>query len=296
LPAEQASQYAGQTITCTRCQRPFAVPAAVAAREIARPASDIPLAAAAFSPPDERASATVNAPADHYAYVAPRTSALAITALVLGVLGIAFPPIGLVGIVLGIIALVKIARDPGQTGKGIAVGGIGAAVLGFAAWGCFASLALPSLGQARRSAQQVACAANLRAIGQALAIYASQNNNRYPDRLDQVVSIYGGNGQIFVCPASDDTPAVGTPQQVEQQIAAGQHVSYVFVAPGWSPGGGGGSARQKVVAYEPLHLHPNGGMNVLWGDGRVSFEGAASAQRILQRLAAATQPATDTAE
>ena len=42
------------------------------------------------------------------------------------------------------------------------------------------SLLLPALSRARGLAQRVQCATNLRSIGQAIMIYAANNNNQYP--------------------------------------------------------------------------------------------------------------------
>ena len=42
------------------------------------------------------------------------------------------------------------------------------------------SLLLPALSRARGLAQRVQCATNLRSIGQAILIYAANNNNQYP--------------------------------------------------------------------------------------------------------------------
>jgi hypothetical protein len=69
----------------------------------------------------------------------PKTELLAILSLVAGLLSIpgwfccyAGAPVGLAGLVLGIIAVVKVGNQPGQlTGKGLAYGGIGASVAGF---------------------------------------------------------------------------------------------------------------------------------------------------------------------
>ena len=42
------------------------------------------------------------------------------------------------------------------------------------------SLLLPALSRARGIAQRVQCATNLRSIGQAIQIYAANNENQYP--------------------------------------------------------------------------------------------------------------------
>jgi prepilin-type N-terminal cleavage/methylation domain-containing protein/prepilin-type processing-associated H-X9-DG protein len=57
--------------------------------------------------------------------------------------------------------------------------------------GVLIALVLPSLSGARRDANQIACAANLRSIGQALAIYEVQNDGLIP-------ASYSYNGQTII--------------------------------------------------------------------------------------------------
>ena len=52
------------------------------------------------------------------------------------------------------------------------------------------SILLPSINAAQRSAQRVACAANLRTIGQAYALYTGESKGRYP----HVNTLIGPNG------------------------------------------------------------------------------------------------------
>lgn len=57
-----------------------------------------------------------------------RTSRLAITSFIMGILGLFIPYVGsllaLTAIVLGIVSLRKIKRDPNLTGKGLAIAGL----------------------------------------------------------------------------------------------------------------------------------------------------------------------------
>src|ERR1700733_7053177 len=50
------------------------------------------------------------------------------------------------------------------------------------------SILLPSLNRARETANRVKCASNLRQIGQAIVMYANENNQQYP----RTVQISGG--------------------------------------------------------------------------------------------------------
>lgn len=82
------------------------------------------------------------------------------------------------------------------------------------------SLLLPSLSKARRSAQQIACASNLRQLGLAFTMYAEDHRGIYPagndpvspgvwtwmgrgwrPLLDPYVQRSSGNPGVFFCPA-----------------------------------------------------------------------------------------------
>jgi len=78
------------------------------------------------------------------------------------------------------------------------------------------ALLLPALGHARRHAQEVRCAANLRCIGQALIMY-TQHYGHYPScatggggGFDFVIwpsrirSFLGGEQNVFYCPSEDE--------------------------------------------------------------------------------------------
>jgi len=102
---------------------------------------------------------------------------------------------------------------------------------------------------------------------------------------------------VFVSPGSQDTPADGsTPQAIADNVSAGGHLSYVYL--------GRGLTTQTVkddfvIAYERPGIWPNGGGNILFGDGHVEFDDAGTLNRIAAQhdagvtpvfLPAATQP------
>ena len=69
--------------------------------------------------------------------------------------------------------------------------------------GVLMALALPVLGKARRTAQQVVCSSNLRQIGIALEIYLQGDHQRFPDRRDLKRSLQGGYRPWNTWPRSD---------------------------------------------------------------------------------------------
>lgn len=78
------------------------------------------------------------------------------------------------------------------------------------------SILLPSLGAAQRQAERVACAANLRNIGQAYALYTGESKGRYP----HVNTLIGPNGPWG---RPDVTPAipVGRPDGIACVLSQG---------------------------------------------------------------------------
>ena len=95
----------------------------------------------------------------------PARQGLAIGALVCGILGwVACPPIGAVGLVLGIVAIVKINKRPSEyKGMGMAVGGICTGGTSLLILPLLISILLPSLSRARELAKRTVCSANMRA-------------------------------------------------------------------------------------------------------------------------------------
>ena len=107
------------------------------------------------------------------------TSGMAITAMVFGLLGLCIPLIGVVGLVLGIIAINQI-DDPQNrlTGRGMAMtgailGGVGL-VVGFII-PLLIGILLPALGAARNTARQMQNNTQIRGIHQGMVIYAQGN-------------------------------------------------------------------------------------------------------------------------
>ena len=137
---------------------------------------------------------------------------------------------------------------------------------------------------------RVKCASNLRQIGQAILLYANENNGRYPDKLQTLLLTEEITSDVFTCPSSNDTAATGvTTQAIANNLTAGGHLSYIYVAKGMNLKTIGDNV---VVAYDPLTNHEGTGSNVLFGDGHVEFVPAAKFKSILPKLTAATEPVT----
>jgi prepilin-type processing-associated H-X9-DG protein len=275
LADELVSQYAGQAITCTNCQKPFTVPADLRA-----------------APPPVGAPVGYAAPpfGGQQQYAPQRTNGMAIASVVLGACGFLIPIFASIpAIILGIIGLRR-TRDPAVGGKGMAITGIalgGSSVLaGIVVWGCLLSILLPSLNRARETANRVKCAANMKSIGQALLLYASDNRGAYPARIEDLIIATQLVPEVFACPSSNDTTASGaTPQAVAQNVTAGGHLSYVYVGQKF----GSSAGAETVILYEPLSDHL-GGSNFLLGDGHVDFFTKSEAERFIKQLQAGVNP------
>src|SRR5215211_1957848 len=133
IPAEQVPQYAGQTIVCTSCQKPFAVPAGAATGGGSfPPATPAPGPQGPYARPDYGAGA--GGP--------QQTNGWAVTSLVSGLLGFCIPVVGgLIAIVTGIVALTR-TRDPRVGGKGLAIAGISVGAVSILVSGCTMSILL----------------------------------------------------------------------------------------------------------------------------------------------------------
>ena len=119
-----------------------------------------------------------------------KTSVFAIVSLVLSLL-IFIPLTGLVGLILGIIALVKIAKNKEElTGKGLAIagtiiGGIRAILLPFFIIAIFSTM--PIIYQARNAALETQETSNLRQCGIALYHFAKDNDGNLPEELSELI-------------------------------------------------------------------------------------------------------------
>jgi len=135
----------------------------------------------------------------------PKTSGMAVTSLVLGCLGLLTCGItSLVGLVLGIIALVRINKSKGQLGgQGLALAGtiVSAAFLLLAP--IPAAMLLPALAKAKAKAGGIHCMNNVKQLNLALMMYATDNNDQFPAGskwCDALMPYLAGATNAFVCP------------------------------------------------------------------------------------------------
>jgi prepilin-type processing-associated H-X9-DG protein len=159
------------------------------------------------------------------------------------------------------------------------------AMMGGAAGGAFAiSILLPSLNRARETANRVKCASNERQIGQAILLYSNDHRGAYPPDLGTLYKETEPSGlaiEVFTCPSSDNSvpPNIRTAPLAQQAQWVNQHSSYIYIGKGLKNTAGA----DEVVLYEKPEDHDQDGMNLLYGDGHVSWEQMPRAQEEIHK-------------
>lgn len=184
-------------MNCPHCQLPNPAAAVHCAR------CGAPLQGAAYVPMGDTVAAAT-----------AQKKGLAISALVLGILsgpllcalGLGILT-GLVGLVLGIVAIVKAAKAPREYGgQGMAIAGTVLCGLAVLVAPVMAAIAIPSLLRARVSANEAATIGDIRTIMSGQAAYQSANGGYY-DTLDclsvptRCIPNYSATGPTFLDPA-----------------------------------------------------------------------------------------------
>jgi len=178
-PIEVDDEHAGWECDCPNCSATVAIPQS----DEQPTATDKPAGTPPPQPPPPRMSPPIQS-----AYSAPPPDegrkGLAIGALVCGIVAFCLPPLALVAIVLGIVALFKISSKPKEYGgQGLAIAGIctgGVALLLMFVYALLISILLPSLARARELSKRTVCAANLKGLGTGFYTYANENSDMWP--------------------------------------------------------------------------------------------------------------------
>jgi hypothetical protein len=136
-----------------------------------------------------------------------KASGLAIASLVLGICGLfTCGATALVGLILGIVSLVKAKKSNGALGgQGIALAGtiISAAfLLMLPIW---AAMMLPALAKAKQRALTIQCVNNMKQLALAVRIYSGDHNDHFPEATNwcDAIKTYVGSEKVFQCPAGD---------------------------------------------------------------------------------------------
>jgi Domain of unknown function (DUF4190) len=138
--------------------------------------------------------------------VAPsKMSGLAIASLIFGILGLCGGFTAIFGLILGIIAIVKINNSKGElAGFGVALAGTIVSAVFLLMIPIFAAMLLPALAAAKARAQTINCVSNERQLALAIEIYAGNNSNHFPAATNWCDAIKSSmTPNVFKCPAAD---------------------------------------------------------------------------------------------
>lgn len=197
---------------------------------------------------------------------------------------------GVIGAILFGIIGYRRSRTPGVSGRSTAIRGFVLGMFGLAII-LVAVATIYRMNQTYGPAGPVSrnkCQSNLRTIGQICEIYATRNDGKFPDRLDQLL-LYGEfRPEELVCPATNDTPASGnTRKDVINDLSNPGHLSYVYIGAGLTTH----SPAQSIVAYEKFENHVKSGINVLYVDGTAAWLDAKAAAKFIQTVSnSSTRP------
>ncbi len=166
--------------------------------------------------------------------------------------------IGLIAVVVGLAAIVRIHRNPRQcTGRRMAIAGLALGMCGLAVQ---TFEAYREIRGTKRSSMRVDCAANLRSLGESILSYANDDpDGAFPDDLRKLENIGSRVSQDYQCPS------------------ASEGLQGYYYVPGYSLS----SDPESVVMYEAADNHEGGGGNVLYQDGIVRFVSKSQLQKII---------------
>jgi len=137
---------------------------------------------------------------------APKTSGLAVTSLVLGVLGLFTCGLtALFGLILGIIAMVKVKNSGGKlSGNGLALAGVIVSAVFLFMIPIFAAMLLPALAAAKQKAQNINCVNNEKQLALAIRIYSGDNKDQFPPAATWCDAIKPemGSEKVLKCPSA----------------------------------------------------------------------------------------------
>jgi len=200
-----------------------------------------------------------------------RTSGLAIASLILAVVGpflLLIP--SLVGLVLGIIALVRIGRSQGRLkGGGLAIAGVCVSGISLMLIPILMAMLFPVFARARESARKMQCVSNSKNISMAVNMFATEKGV-YPDATTWCDDIapYLKNPKVFVCPDAPDLKC-GYAYNAALSGAPANSVAADTVAifesdAGWNASG----TPEQMLPAKPRHL---GGDNFGYADGSAQW-------------------------
>ena len=189
--------------------------------------------------------------------VPSKTSGLAVTSLVLGILGVFTCGLtALFGLILGIIAMIKVSNSRGALrGGGIALAGIIVSGIFLFMIPIFAAMLLPALAAAKQKAQAINCVVNEKQLALAVKIYSDDNTNCFPPAATWCDAIKDdvGSEKTFKCVAANssgrcDYAFNARLDGLDESKVAPNTVMIFESAGGWNANGG-----RELMIDKPRH-------------------------------------------
>lgn len=141
--------------------------------------------------------------------VPAKTSGLAVTSLVLGVLGMFTCGItALFGLILGVMAMFKVKQSRGALGgNGIALAGVIVSAIFLFMIPIFAAMLLPALAAAKQKAQEINCINNEKQLALAVRMYSDDHTNQFPPATTwcDATKVDVGSEKVFKCAAANSS-------------------------------------------------------------------------------------------
>lgn len=192
--------------------------------------------------------------------LAPPRKGMAIAALVCGSLGVVgCAPVGIVGLILGIIALLRARRSPQEHGgKGMAIAGICTGAVGSLMIPLLMlSIMMPAFGRAQQLSKRAVCGANVRGIGLAIKIYANDNDEQHPPDLATLIRAGAITTNQLQCPSANATLA---------DVQKDSEFCYIYIK-----GQNESDDPNNVLLYDRPGNHGKQGASVMFHDGHAEF-------------------------
>ena len=203
---------------------------------------------------------------------APKTSGLAIAALVLAILSpftcliTAIP-----AIIMGIVVLVKISKSRGQLkGSGLAITAIALPVVLLPVFALLMGIMMPALARTRQIAFRVVCGQNMSGLGRAMLIYANDYDDEFPTQTKwcDLLSKYAEvPPERFRCKGAHEGPCNYAMNKnvwnFSKRDTPPDMVVLFETHPGWNQIGG-----PEMLTTDN---HQGDGCNVLFADNHVLF-------------------------
>ncbi len=217
---------------------------------------------------------TANPQADTSTTKPPTTSSMALIAIVLGIPGLCIFPLGIAALVLGIVALVRIA-DPNRelAGKGMAMAGTILGGLSIVLIPIIPILALligillPAMGSARQAARNAVDASQLRQVAVVYMSYAQDHNNILPAHPRDTTGVYGLANAMVISPHHDPLTQV---DRGDGDGTAVRYGSYVFINQG-AELDAVAHPSSTIIAYTAIASDQQNVRVVLFMDGHVEM-------------------------